>query len=165
MVKKGRSFEQSTVDFLRKMQFEAVDGARDDLQIGNFKPDAIGAKEGVLFIIECKDADTFGPQCLQDKMLKFRGRFDEYKSNLKKKSGTGWKHDYSKYTKKDGEPQVWFVLATKDIVVGQTDIEHVRNDKPRLQDIWTSEMMDYYTQLFAKMDANCPAEDKKTGKK
>jgi hypothetical protein len=53
LVKKGRSFEQKTVDFLTKMQFEAVDGARDDLKIGNFKPDAIGAKEGVLFIIVC----------------------------------------------------------------------------------------------------------------
>ena len=165
MVKKGRGFEENTLEFLKLMRFDAVDGARDDLKIGSFKPDVVGVKEGVLFIIECKDADTFGRMCLQKKMLEFRGRFDEYKSNLKKKSGIGWKHDYSKYRDKYGEPQVWFVLATKDIVVGDTDIAHSKEDAPHLSGIWTSDMMNYYTELYEKMDAKCPNKDPKTGKK
>ena len=49
--KRATSFEQKVVNFLKEMEFNHVEGARDDFRIGGHKIDAIGGKERALFII------------------------------------------------------------------------------------------------------------------
>ena len=85
--KKSRAtnFEISIKDFLERLQFDDVDGGRDNFLIGGVQVDVCGGHENTLLVIECTMKQSLGKtKSLRDKISEFRGKREILEKAFKK---------------------------------------------------------------------------------
>ena len=72
--KRAILFEKKIKSFLEDLEFENVDGARDDFLINGLQVDACGGWENALLIIECKSAQELKRKSLRETINSLRGK-------------------------------------------------------------------------------------------
>jgi DNA sulfur modification protein DndB len=136
--KNATRFEEEIKQFLKKLEFEDVDGAKDTFQINGIQVDACGGHEDTLLIIECTRRSQLGKKSIRDKIKEFRGVVE----NLEK----GFKSHplYKKY-------QFYkYVIATNNIDIRKEDILFANSANPNIY-LWDDNFVSYYESLFDKI--------------
>lgn len=107
--KAATQFEGKIKQFLQNLEFNDVDGARDDFLINGIQVDVCGGWENALLVIECKSKQKLGEKNLRSAINEFRGK----RSLLER----GFKNHpkYSKYT------FFKYIIVTKNIKVRHAD--------------------------------------------
>jgi len=131
-------FEEDIKDFLVKLDFKDVEGAKDTFKIGGVQVDVCGGHENTLFIIECCMAVELKKKSLRKKIKELRGISYTIKKSIKSHP------TYKKYE------NIRYVLATKNIEVKRGDIVFANKDDPRVY-IWDENLREYYGALFEKI--------------
>lgn len=138
--KKSRatSFELSIKDFFTRLQFDDVDGARDNFLIGGVQVDACaGHEENALLFVECTMKQTLGKKTLRDKINELRGKIELLKKGARKDE----KYRKYKFFK--------YILAVKNIDVSHSDFEYA-NSGERIY-ILHENSINYYEDLYSKI--------------
>ena len=136
--KRAIQFEEEIVEFLRKLEFEHADGAKDNFIINGIQVDACAGHENTLLIIECTRAEELKGKSLRDKIKEIRGSANTWEKGFKN-------HPiYKKY--KDYK----YVLAINNIEKRNVDIEFANSGKPRIY-IWDDNFLEYYRDLHSKI--------------
>lgn len=134
---RATEFELSIKSFLEKLQFDNVDGARDNFLIGGVQVDSCGGHEDTLLVVECTMKQTLGKKSLRDKIGELRGKIEI------------WERGFRKEEKYKVYKRYRYILALKNIEVRHEDI-HYANESPRIY-LWDDNFLDYYDDLFLKI--------------
>lgn len=128
--KRAILFEQKIKSFLEDLEFENVDGARDDFLINGLQVDACGGWENALLVIECKSAQELKRKSLRETINSLRGKI----SLLER--GFSDHPKYKNYT------FFKYIIATKNYEIRYEDILFANQD-PRIY-IWSDGLIEYY---------------------
>lgn len=132
--KDATQFEKQIKDLLNKLEFNDVEGARDDFLIKGIQVDVCGGWDNALLVIECKSKQEIQTSNLRSAIHEFRGKIEILKKGFSE-------HPiYKKYT------YFQFIIVTKNIVVRKVDID-LANENPRIY-IWNDEFLEYYSNLY-----------------
>lgn len=127
--------EEKIKQFLQNLEFNDVDGARDNFLINGVQVDVCGGWENALLVIECKTKQKLGKKNLKSAISEFRGKILLLEEGFKKHS------QYSKYT------FFKYILVTKNIKVRKLDYEFA-NQHPSIY-IWNDDFLKYYSDLYS----------------
>ena len=132
-------FENRIKSFLEKLQFEDIDGARDNFLIGGVQVDVCGGHDKTLLVFECTMSKELKKKSLRDKIKEMRGSVTSW--------GKGFRADplYKKYD------SFVYILAVKNVEIRQEDIDFANADKPKVF-IFDEDFFDYYEDLFNKIN-------------
>jgi|GEM_PF-1041088 len=131
----GTAFEQEVVAMFQQLEFENVDGARNNFLLGGVQVDAVAGWQNILIVVECTTKKNLGKKKdLSEKISSFRGKMELIKR------GVVQHEKYKKYTK------IWFVLATKNIDIREVDKELARQE-PKIY-LWYNDFLAYYADLY-----------------
>jgi len=72
--KAATQFEEKIKQFLQNLEFNDVDGARDNFLINGIQVDVCGGWENALLVIECKSKQKVGEMNLRSAINEFRGK-------------------------------------------------------------------------------------------
>ena len=132
--KDATNFEKQIKDFLIKLEFEDVEGARDDFRINEIQVDVCAGWENALLVIECKSKQEMKTSNLRSVIHEFRGKIELLKRGF-------FEHPiYKKYNHFE------FIMVTKNIIKRREDIL-LANQYPRIY-IWDDEFLEYYSNLY-----------------
>jgi len=134
MKKLATQFERKIKQFLENLEFNDVDGARDNFMINGIQVDVCGGWENALLVIECKSARELKKKSLRDAINILRGKIPLLEKGFKEHP-TYNKYDYFRY-----------IIATRNIKVRHEDIIFA-NQSPRIY-IWNEDFIDYYEELY-----------------
>lgn len=90
--KSATKFEENIKQFLQNLEFNDVDGARDNFLINKIQIDACGGWENALLVIECKTKQKLGKKNLRSAINEFRGKIPLLKKGFENHP------KYKKYT-------------------------------------------------------------------
>ncbi|MFH1376959.1 MAG: DGQHR domain-containing protein, partial [Candidatus Woesearchaeota archaeon] len=130
----GTKFEEKIKHFLEKLEFNDVDGARDNFLINGIQVDVCGSWENALLVIECRSKQELGKRSLRSDINEFRGKIPLLIQGFKEHP------TYKKYT------FLKFILVIKNIKVRKPDINFA-NERPSIY-IWDDNFFEYYTKLY-----------------
>ncbi len=133
------NFEKRIKKFLEKFEFEDVEGARDDFEIGGIQLDVCGGHEDSLLVVECTMSTELRRKTLRNKIKEFRG------------SATSWERGFKTHPEYKKYKKFIYLLATKNIDVRREDIDFANSDKPKIY-ILDEDFFDYYEDLFGKIN-------------
>ncbi|OYD16500.1 hypothetical protein CH333_03265 [candidate division WOR-3 bacterium JGI_Cruoil_03_44_89] len=128
-------FEEYIVQFLKNLEFNDVDGARDDFLINGIQVDACGGWENAFLVIECKTKRKLGKKNLRSAINEFRGKIPLLERGIKEHP------KYSKYN------FFKYIIVTKNIKVRKLDYEYA-NHRPSIY-IWNDDFLEYYSNLYS----------------
>lgn len=134
---KATEFETRVVNLLKKMQFDDVDGARDDFMIGGIQVDACGGKDDNLLVIECTRREDLMRTNLRSKIAVLKGFIPGLRSGFKRHLL------YKKYRR------LIFLLITENIQMPEENLEFAQH-APKVI-LWDNNVLDYYDELFSKI--------------
>lgn len=132
--KDATRFEKQIKDFLIKLEFKDVEGARDDFRINGIQVDVCAGWENALLVIECKSKQEMKTSNLRSAIHEFRGKIELLKKGFS---------EHPIYRKYD---HFEFVIVTKNIIKRKEDI-FLANEYPRIY-IWDDEFLEYYSNLY-----------------
>jgi DNA sulfur modification protein DndB len=132
--KSAIQFEEEIKQFLQNLEFNDVDGARDNFLINKIQIDACGGWENALLVIECKTKQKLGKKNLRSAINEFRGKIPLLKKGFENHP------KYKKYT------FFKYIIVTKNIQVRRPDIEFA-NQQPSIY-IWNDDFLKYYSDLY-----------------
>lgn len=136
--RKATKFEEKIKGFLKNLEFEHVDGARDDLKIGHpheHQVDVIGGWGNTIFVLECKSATEYKKKNLKAHLYEFKGKIPEIEIGLKR-------HEtYKKYTN-----YRYILVVNEKVVLRPVDKEYA-NSKPCIY-LWNEDFLEYYDGLY-----------------
>jgi len=72
--KSATQFEEKIKQFLQNLEFNDVDGARDNFLINGVQVDVCGGWENALLVIECKTKQKLGKKNLRSVISEFHGK-------------------------------------------------------------------------------------------
>lgn len=133
--KSATRFEKYIVEFLKNLEFNDIDGARDDFLINGIQIDACGGWENALLIIECKSKRKLGKKNLRSAINEFRGKIPLLERGVKEHP------KYSKYN------FFKYIIVTKNIKVRRRDYQYA-NQHPSIY-IWNDDFLEYYSNLYS----------------
>ena len=136
----GSEFEKEIKNLLTKLDFNDVDGARDNFLVNGIQVDVCGGFGNALLVIECKTKQKPGEKNLRNIINEFRGKipviekgFREHKYNSE--------NDYSKYN------FFKYILVTRNIKPRKEDYR-LANTYPYSIYIWDDDFLKYYSDLY-----------------
>lgn len=132
--KSATEFEEKIKLFLQNLEFNDVDGARDDFLINCVQVDVCGGWENALLVIECKTKQKLGKKNLRSFISEYRGKIPLLEEGFRKHP------KYSKYT------FFKYIIVTKNIKVRKPDYEFA-NQHPSIY-IWNDDFLKYYSDLY-----------------
>jgi len=133
--KSATQFEEKIKQFLQNLEFNDVDGARDNFLINGVQVDVCGGWENALLVIECKTKQKLGKKNLRSVISEFRGKIPLLERGFKQ-------HPiYKKYT------FFKYIIVTKNIKVRKSDYEFA-NQHPSIY-IWNDDFLEYYSNLYS----------------
>lgn len=132
--KSATEFEEKIKLLLQNLEFNDVDGARDDFLINGVQVDVCGGWENALLVIECKTKQKLGKKNLRSFISEIRGKIPLLEKGFKKHP------KYSKYT------FFKYIIVTKNIKVRKPDYEFA-NERPSIY-IWNDDLLKYYSDLY-----------------
>lgn len=133
--KSATQFEEKIKQFLQNLEFNDVDGARDDFRINAIQVDVCGGWENALLVIECKSKKELGRKNLRTAINEFRGKIPLLEAGFKKHP------KYSRYT------FFKYIIVTKNIIVRKADIDFA-HQHPDIY-IWDDDFWEYYSNLYS----------------
>ena len=133
--RKATEFERKIKEFLEKLQFKDVDGARDNFIIGGHQVDVCGGQDNALLVIECKMSDELQKKSLKSVICELKGKINDIQEGFKKLD------KYKNYT------YFRFVLAINENIILRPEDFEVANRSPNIY-IWTEDFVEYYNELF-----------------
>ncbi len=133
--KAATQFEEKIKQFLLDLEFNDVDGARDDFLINGVQVDVCGGWENALLVIECKTKQKLGEKNLRSAISEFRGKIPLLERGFKKHP------NYSKYN------FFKYIIVTKNIKVRKLDYEFAKQ-RPSIY-IWNEDFLVYYSNLYS----------------
>lgn len=133
--KSATQFEEKIKQFLQDLEFNDVDGARDDFRINGIQVDVCGGWENALLVIECKTKQRLGQKSIRSAINEFRGKISLLQAGFKEHP------KYSKYT------FFKYIIVTKNIMVRRADYEFA-NQQPDIY-IWNDDFLEYYSNLYS----------------
>jgi DNA sulfur modification protein DndB len=136
--KRAIRFEEEIVEFLKKLEFEYPDGAKDNFIINGIQVDACAGHEDTLLIIECTRAEELKGKSLRDKIKEIRSSANTWEKGFKSHP-TYKRYKYYKY-----------ILAINNIEKRDVDIDFANSEKPQIY-IWDDNFIDYYKDLHSKI--------------
>jgi DNA sulfur modification protein DndB len=128
--KRAILFEQKIKSFLEELEFENVDGARDDFLINGLQVDACGGWENALLVIECKSAQELKRKSLRETINSLRGKISLFEKG------------FSNHPKYKNYTFFKYIIATKNYEIRHEDILFANQD-PRIY-IWSDSLIEYY---------------------
>lgn len=132
--KEATAFEEKIKKFLQNLEFNDVEGARDDFLINRIQVDVCGGWENALLVIECRTKKKLGKKSLRSAINEFRGKIPLLEKGFKAHP------EYRKYT------FFKYILVTKNIKVRKVDYEFA-NEYPGLY-IWNDDFLKHYSDLY-----------------
>ena len=133
--KSATQFEEKIKQFLQNLEFNEVDGARDDFRINAIQVDVCGGWENALLVIECKSKQELGQKNLRTAINEFRGKIPLLEAGFKEHP------KYSRYT------FFKYIIVTKNISVRKADYEFAKQH-PDIY-IWNDDFLEYYSNLYS----------------
>lgn len=133
--KDALNFEKQIKGLLTKLEFNDVEGARDNFLINGIQVDVCGGWENTLLVIECKSKQEMMIANLRSAIHEFRGKIELLKRGFSEHP------NYKKYS------HLQFIIVTKNTVVRQVDID-LAIERPRIY-IWDDEFLEYYSNLYS----------------
>jgi DNA sulfur modification protein DndB len=128
-------FKKKIMNFLEKLEFSDIDGAREDFVVGGHQISACGGHENVLLVIECGMAEEIKKKSLKSLIYEFKGKIKDIQEGFKKLE------KYKKYT------YFRFILAVNDKLILKTQDFEDANKTPQIY-IWTEDFLNYYSGLY-----------------
>lgn len=128
-------FEASIKNMLQDLEFEDVDGARDNFLINGVQIDVCGGWGNALLVIECKTKQKLGKKDLRAAISELRGKIPLLEKGFKNHPV------YKKYT------FFKYIIVTKNIVVKKPDLDFA-NERPSIY-IWNENFLEYYQDLYS----------------
>lgn len=136
--KRAIQFEEEIVEFLKKLEFEYPEGAKDNFVINGIQVDACAGHEDTLLIIECTRTEELKGKSLRDKIKEMRGSANTWEKGFKSHP-TYSRYKYYKY-----------ILAINNIEKRDVDIDFANSEKPQIY-IWDDNFLAYYNDLHSKI--------------
>ena len=133
--KSAIQFEEKIKRFLQNLEFNDVDGARDNFLINGVQVDVCGGWDNALLVIECKSKQKLGGKNLRAAISEFRGKIPLLEKGFKENP------KYKKYT------FFKYILITKNIDVRKIDYDFA-NEYPSIY-IWNDDFLEYYSNLYS----------------
>jgi len=133
--KSAIQFEEKIKRFLQNLEFNDVDGARDNFLINGVQVDVCGGWDNALLVIECKSKQKLGGKNLRADISEFRGKIPLLEKGFKENP------KYKKYT------FFKYILITKNIDVRKIDYDFA-NEYPSIY-IWNDDFLEYYSNLYS----------------
>ena len=133
--KAATQFEEKIKQFLQNLEFNDVDGARDNFIINGIQVDVCGGWENALLVIECKSKQKLGEKNLRSAINEFRGKMPLLERGFKNHP------KYSKYT------FFKYIIVTKNIKVRHSDLKFAQQ-YPGIY-IWNEDFLDHYSDLYS----------------
>ena len=133
--KSAIQFEEKIKQFLQNLEFNDVDGARDNFLINGVQVDVCGGWENALLVIECKSKQKLGGKNLKSAISEFRGKIPLLEKGFRENP------KYEKYT------FFKYILITKNIDVRKIDYDFA-NEHPSIY-IWNDDFLEYYSNLYS----------------
>ena len=133
--KSAIQFEEKIKRFLQNLEFNDVDGARDNFLINGVQVDVCGGWDNALLVIECKSKEKLGGKNLRAAISEFRGKIPLLEKGFKENP------KYKKYT------FFKYILITKNIDVRKIDYDFA-NEYPSIY-IWNDDFLEYYSNLYS----------------
>ena len=137
--RKATKFEEKIKKFLENLEFNDIDGARDDFRIGYPKAhqiDVIAGWGNTVFVLECKTSREFNKtKNLKNDLYAFKGKIPEIHEGLKK-------HPiYKKYNH-----YKYILVVNEKVILRPVDKEYA-NSKPAVY-LWNEDFLAYYNDLY-----------------
>ncbi len=132
--KTATKFEEKIKQFLQNLEFNDVDGARDNFLINGIQVDVCGGWGNALLVIECKTKQKLGKKNLRSAINELRGKIPLLERGFKEHP------KYNKYT------FFKYIIVTKNIKVRKSDYEFA-NQSPSIY-IWNDDFLEYYSELY-----------------
>ena len=137
---KATEFENQIKSLLEHMEFNDIDGARDDFLVNGVQVDVCGGWGNALLVIECKRKEELGEKNLRAAISEFRGKIPVLEDGFKNhKYNSKW--DYSKYS------FFKYIMVTQNIEVRKEDIAYA-NTRPSIY-LWNDDFLAYYNDLYS----------------
>ncbi len=133
--KSATRFEEKIKRFLQNLEFNDVDGARDNFLINGIQVDVCGGWGNALLVIECKTKQKLGKKNLRSIISEFRGKIPLLERGFKQHP-VYKKYNFFKY-----------VIVTKNIKVRKPDYDFA-NQHPSIY-IWNDDFLEYYSNLYS----------------
>lgn len=133
--KSAIKFEEKIKQFLINLEFNDVDGARDNFLINGIQVDVVGGWENALLVIECKTKRKLGKKSLRAAINEFRGKIPILEKGFKQHP-VYKKYSFFKY-----------ILVTKNIKIRKVDYEFAKQH-PSIY-IWNDDFLKYYSDLYS----------------
>ena len=132
--KSATQFEENIKQFLQDLEFNDIDGARDNFLINEIQIDVCGGWENALLVLECKTKRKLGKKNLRSAISEFRGKIPLLERGFKSHP------KYKKYT------FFKYIVVTKNIQVRKVDYDFA-NQRPSIY-IWNDDFLKYYSDLY-----------------
>ena len=132
--KSATKFEEKIKQFLQNLEFNDVDGARDDFLINGIQVDVVGGWDNALLVIECKTKQKLGKKSLRQAINELRGKIPLLEEGFKRHP------KYKKYS------FFKYIIVTKNIKVRRVDYEFAKKH-PSIY-IWNDDFLKYYSDLY-----------------
>ncbi len=136
--KESQEFEKKVKALLEKLDFNDVEGARDNFIVGGHQVDVCARHENSLLVIECKMSQETKKKNLRKIICEFRGKIDDLKEGFKKIE------NYSFLKEEDFR---FILLVNENIKFRREDIE-LANKYPRIH-LMSEEALEYYNELYS----------------
>lgn len=136
---RGTAFEKEIKLLLEKLEFNDIEGARDNFLVNGIQVDVCGGWGNALLVIECKTKQQIGEKKLRALINEFRGKIPLLERGFREHKYES-KNDYDKYT------FFKYILVTKNIEVRKEDIE-LANEIPNIY-VWNDDFLAYYSDLY-----------------
>jgi len=138
--KSAIKFEEKIRDFLKNLEFNDVDGAKDSFRIGYPKEhqvDVIAGWGNTVFVFECKTAREFNKtKNLKKDLYELKGKIPEIQEGLKRHA------IYNKYN------NYRYILVVNEKVVLRPEDKNYANTKPYIY-LWNEDFLAYYNELYS----------------
>lgn len=138
--KKATLFENRMIKFLKEIGLRDIDGGAN-FTPGGHQVDACGGYENKLFIIDCTLTDQRRKISLTSKVNEFRGKAKAILKGLRREDP--YQKRYKKYA---DNKNIFFVIATRNILVSEKDKELAGTGDPKIT-IWEEQFLDHYMDL------------------
>lgn len=110
--RKGQEFEEEMKNLLTKLDFDRVEGARDDFVVGGHQIDIAAMFEKNIIVFECKMSQELKVKPLRSIINEFRGKIEQISEGFKKMDYWN-KANYFRFV----------LLVNKNIKIRPEDIE------------------------------------------
>jgi len=129
-------FEKQILGFLKNLEFEDCDGARDNFMVGGHQVDVCAGWENTLLIFECKTAIEAKKKNLKAFIYEFKGKAKEISEGFRSLP------QYKKYV------DFRYILVINDKIKLRPEDKEYANNEP-LTYILNSDALQYYNDLYS----------------